>query len=84
MVSLTAAFLVEISVLWFPLASRESILECPGTLIIARAVGESKAARGARVALLVKGPTLGFSSGRDLRVLGWSPTLGSALSRESG
>lgn len=28
---------------------------------------------GARVAQSVKGPTLGFGSGRDLRVMGWSP-----------
>ena len=31
----------------------------------------------------VKHPTLGFGSGHDLRVLGWSPMLGSLLSGES-
>ena len=32
---------------------------------------------------LVKHPTLDFSSGRDLRVVGSSPTLGSMLNGES-
>ena len=39
--------------------------------------------RGAQLALLVKHLTLDFGSGRDLRVLGSSPTLGSTLSEES-
>ena len=38
--------------------------------------------RGAWVAQLVKRPTLDFSSGRGLKVLGSSPALGSALSVE--
>jgi len=39
--------------------------------------------RGTWVAQSVKRPTLGFGSGRDLRVVRWSPASGSALSRES-
>ena len=35
--------------------------------------------RGSWVAQLVKGPTLGFSSGHDLRVVKWSCTLDSVL-----
>jgi len=35
------------------------------------------------VAQLVECPTLGFSSGRDLRVMRLSPKLGSGLSSES-
>ena len=31
----------------------------------------------------VKSQTLGFSSGHDLSILGWSPTSGSVLSVES-
>ena len=38
---------------------------------------------GAGVAQSVKCPTLGFDSGPDLMVAGWSPALGSALSWES-
>ena len=38
---------------------------------------------GVWMAHSVKHSTLGFGSGCDLRVLGLSPTLGSALSRES-
>ena len=38
---------------------------------------------GGCVAPLVKRLTPGFSSGQDIRVLGWSPALGSTLSRES-
>ena len=38
---------------------------------------------GTWVAQSVKHLTLDFGSGRDLRVLGWSPALGSRLSRES-
>ena len=38
---------------------------------------------GAWVAWLVKHPTLGFSSGHDLMVVGLSPFLGSVLSVES-
>jgi len=38
---------------------------------------------GAWEAQLVEHPTVDFSSGHDLRVLGWSPALGSALSRKS-
>ena len=34
---------------------------------------------GARVAQSVKRLTLGFDSGHDLTVVGWSPLLGSAL-----
>ena len=40
---LRAAFLAEVSVAWFPFASRELSLECPGTLIIAKAAGRSMA-----------------------------------------
>ena len=39
--------------------------------------------RGAWVAQSAKWLTLGFGSGLDLRVLGWSPTSGSVLSIES-
>lgn len=35
------------------------------------------------MAQLGKLPTLGFSSGHDVKVLGWSPVLGSVPSRES-
>ena len=35
-IPLWAAFLAEVSARWFPLASRESSLECPGILIIAK------------------------------------------------
>ena len=38
---------------------------------------------GACVAQLVKHPTLGFSSGSDLKVMRLSPASGSALSKES-
>lgn len=43
LVPLTAVFSVGILVWWFPLASRESNLECPSTLIIAKAAGMSMA-----------------------------------------
>jgi len=43
----------------------------------------SKAPVGHLVAQLVEHLTLDFSSDHDLRVLRWSPTVGSALSRES-
>ena len=39
--------------------------------------------RGACVAQLFKPPNLDFGSGHDLRVLGWSPHVGSVLSGES-
>ena len=39
--------------------------------------------QGRQVAQWVESLTLGFSSDPDLRVLGSSPTLGSALRRES-
>ena len=42
------------------------------------------ASGGALVVQLVKHPTLGFSSGGDLRVVGWSPTSGSGVSVELG
>ena len=35
------------------------------------------------MALLVKHPTLGFSSGHDLKVVGLDPVSGSVLSMES-
>ena len=41
------------------------------------------ASRGAWVAESVKHPTLGFSLGHDLVVMGLSPVSGSALSEES-
>ena len=41
--------------------------------------------RGTWVAQSIEHLTLvGFGSGHDLRVLGWSPTLGSKLSTDSG
>lgn len=39
--------------------------------------------RGAWGAQSVKQPTLDFTSGHDLSVLGWSPMSGSTLSKES-
>ena len=39
-VPLRSAFLTEMSARWFPLASRESSLECPGILIIAKVTGK--------------------------------------------
>ena len=44
---------------------------------------EGPSTGGARVARLVKHPTLGFDSGHDLKVLGSSPEWGSLLSDES-
>ena len=43
---------------------------------------ESKQIQGARVAQLVKHPVLDFGSGHDLRVMRFSPALGSALGME--
>lgn len=39
---------------------------------------------GSWVAHWVERPTLGFVSGPDLKVCGWSPALGSVPRRESG
>lgn len=39
--------------------------------------------RGTWVGQLVKHPALGFGAGRDLRVMGYSPASGPALSVES-
>ena len=40
LVPLSVAFLAEMSARWFPLASRESSLECPG-ILIAKVAGKS-------------------------------------------
>lgn len=36
------------------------------------------------MAQLAERPSLGFGSGRDLMVMGWSPVLGSVLTGVSG
>ena len=52
-------------------------------LLVLNAALESVSLRGAHVAQLVKCLTLDFSSGQDLRVLRWSPALGSVLGPET-
>ena len=62
-------------------ANRGMLSAAPSAFIVSFL--KAKYNRGSWVAQLVKGTTLDFGPGHDLRVLRWSPTSSSSLSRES-